>query len=140
MQNYIWWKWSLGTQYERSKRIKRSTDVQRSTDIQRSTEVKRDVDNHILKQCLLSDDECWQQEKQMAQKTFLQEEDTNVREDTYNRMSQREWTVQTGVNPYSNNNYMDDLIVQETFLKPINSQIDRLKSKEEEKINYTPSF
>jgi len=131
ISGFLWWKWSLGTNYERSRRpiIKQEKES--------SQEAKTKL-NTIMQQCLLSDDECWIQEKAMAQNAITSE--INVREDTYNRMSQREWSVQTGVNPYSTSNYMDDLIVQETFLKPINSQLDRLKIKEDETINEAPSF
>jgi len=126
ISGFLWWKWSLGTNYERSRRpvIKEEKNTEKT--------------KTIMQQCLLSEEECWMQEKAMAQNALASE--INVREDTYNRMSQREWNVQTGVNPYSTNNYMDDLIVQETFLKPINSQLDRLKSKEDETINEASPF
>jgi len=123
-REWIHWKWTLGEIYDRSKRVKRVVNE------------KEPQNNHILKQCLLSEEECWRQENTLAQQSIGG--DDNKREDTNNRMSQREWTIQTGINPYSNNNYMDDLIVQETFLKPINSQIDRLNTKEEEKMASFP--
>jgi len=116
----IYWKWSLGTTYERSRRIVKQ---------------EKEPEKQIKTNQFHSLDEQWTKDESWTKDEEWNKEEFNVREDTYNRMSQREWTVQTGVNPYSTNNYIDDLIVQEQYLKPINSQQDKLKAKEDEKIS-----
>tara|TARA_B100001094_G_C17490721_1_gene466372 strand:+ start:53 stop:361 length:309 start_codon:yes stop_codon:yes gene_type:complete len=55
----------------------------------------------------------------------IQKEDmlsSNKKESTLDKMGQREWISQSNRNPFmSKNNYVDDLQVQEDFLKPQNS-------------------
>jgi hypothetical protein len=43
---------------------------------------------------------------------------SNKREDTYNKMSEREMIGQVGYNPFNpNNNYFENLLEHEKFLK-----------------------
>ena len=52
----------------------------------------------------------------------------NKREDTYNKISEREMMGQMGRNPFmSENNYLHDVITQDDFLKPISTTGEREK-------------
>ena len=54
----------------------------------------------------------------------LQDDDnsTNKRESTYSKMGERDLVSQANMNPFmSKNNYVNDLDVQDQFLKPLNS-------------------
>lgn len=59
------------------------------------------------------------------QSESIQKEDiltSNKKESTLDKMGQREWISQSNRNPFmSKNNYVDDLKVQEEFLKPQDS-------------------
>lgn len=46
----------------------------------------------------------------------------NKREDTYNKISERELISQTGKNPFmTGNNYLDGLSIQDQYMKPQNT-------------------
>ena len=59
------------------------------------------------------------------QSESIQKEDiltSNKKESTLDKMGQREWISQSNRNPFmSKNNYVDDLKIQEEFLKPQDS-------------------
>lgn len=42
----------------------------------------------------------------------------NKREDTYNKMADREMMRQVGMNPYLNNSYVDGITIRDTYLMP----------------------
>lgn len=49
----------------------------------------------------------------------------NKRERTSKRMSQREWVATKGINPFHNKlNYVKDISMQDTFLRPQNSNFN----------------
>jgi membrane protein insertase Oxa1/YidC/SpoIIIJ len=57
-------------------------------------------------------------------KQKLDERRQNDRELNSERLSQRDMIIQTSINPFlSENNYLDDLKVQDTFLRPKDSNI-----------------
>tara|TARA_A100001011_G_C14131855_1_gene765797 strand:+ start:287 stop:721 length:435 start_codon:yes stop_codon:yes gene_type:complete len=59
----------------------------------------------------------------IAQQGFQKKE--NKREDQNNKMLEREMIMQTNQNPFMiKNNYVDDLTVQDEFLKPKNSSYE----------------
>ena len=103
------WKWSIGDIYEKSPRNKKDES--------------RYVENTAItaqQQSLLSENDSW---------AILEEHmSTNKREDTYNKMSEREMVCQVSRNPFMmQNSYLDDVMVQEKFLKPISTFIEREK-------------
>ena len=60
-------------------------------------------------------------------KGFINE---NKREKTYERMAQRKGITHRGINPFhQKDNYVKDISVQDTFLRPINSNLN-LKNKD----------
>ena len=55
----------------------------------------------------------------------------NKREDTYNKMAEREMVSQIGHNPFlDGNDYVKNVVARDLFLKPINTNADREKKKE----------
>ena len=50
----------------------------------------------------------------------------NKREKTSERMSQRELTINRSINPFHNtNNYIKDISIQDTYLRPQNSNFGK---------------
>lgn len=59
----------------------------------------------------------------IAREGFIKKE--NKREDNNNKMLEREMIMQTNQNPFmTKNNYVDDLTIQDEFLKPKNSSYE----------------
>ena len=48
-----------------------------------------------------------------------------TRESQFEKMNQREMVAQTSLNPFLSSNYLEDLQVQEQFLTPQNSNLER---------------
>ena len=124
------WKWTYGGKYERSLRVVKK-------DIPVENFASKETENNAMTQCLLSEEESWGLEQHLQRNQGIMNtgtmKETNRREDTYTRMSEREMMGQIGMNPFhSNNTYMDDLMVQENFLKPISTSIEREKEKNAE--------
>ena len=54
----------------------------------------------------------------------LADRETNTREINYTRMGDRELVIQTSINPFlATNNYLEDLFVQDKFLRPKDSNV-----------------
>ena len=77
-------------------------------------------------QSLLSESDPWSLDE--FGKQFSNSTSMNKREDTYNKISEREMMGQMGRNPFmSENNYLHDVITQDDFLKPISTTGEREK-------------
>ena len=64
------------------------------------------------------------QENTMSLNEKIEDRRQNDRELSSKRLSQREMIIQTSINPFlSNHNYLDDLEVQDEFLRPKDSNI-----------------
>ena len=118
------WKWSVGEPYQRSARFKRNEEEEIKYDKEKTSE-------QAYQQSFLSENDNWSLDEfdinGFSQTQF------NKREDTYNKMSEREMMCQVNRNPFMpNNTYMDDVITQDQFLKPINTSMDREKGSMEE--------
>ena len=108
------WKWSIGDRYEKSPRTKKEKEKE---------DENRYIENIAItaqQQSLLSENDSW---------AILEETmSMNKREDTYNKMSEREMMCQVSRNPFmTQNSYLDDVMVQEKFLKPISTFVEREK-------------
>ena len=147
MNKWIEWKWSNGDneRYERSQRPQRpqlqSKDKQTNNKIDNINELNNNYENQVetqvVNQCLYSEDEdinfrdIGKQQQQQNNLVNEFQKQPNKREDTYNRMAEREMVGQRGMNPFfsqsNNNSYIDDLMNQENFMKPISTSIEREK-------------
>ena len=118
--------WSNGDIVERSPRKRNQQKEQ-----QQQQQEQQEQDPHFAKQ-----------QQQLAQhQSLLSEEDPwsivdfsnmrssmNRREDTYNKISEREMVGQMGRNPFmSENNYLNDVMTQDNFLKPVSTSFEREK-------------
>jgi len=64
------------------------------------------------------------QENKLSLDKKIEERRQNDRELNCERLSQRHMIIQTSINPFlSDHNYLDDLQVQDTFLRPKDSNI-----------------
>jgi len=66
--------------------------------------------------------------------TFLENQfsmnGSNKREDAYNKMAEREMVSQIGHNPFLDaNDYVNNIVARDLFLKPKNSNADREKKR-----------
>jgi len=126
--DWIEWKWTNGDKYEKSARRLSKHNSQTlveygDEDIQKTSDV-------AFQQALLSENDVWSLEEQQVFVT--QQKPANKREDTYNRMAEREMVAQIGMSPFMQRNYLEDVMVQENFLKPISTSLEREKTKEYE--------
>jgi len=121
---WVEWKWTHGEKYEKSAR--RVSQNQQMHQMQQHPQTEQIA----FQQALLSENDVWSLEEQQI---FVKEQEKpyNKREDTYNKMAEREMVGQIGMNPFMQRNYLEDVMVQENFLKPISTSLEREKFKED---------
>lgn len=129
--DWIEWKWTIGEKYEKSPRQPRRGQQNQSqcqTQINYDDEDPSKMSTLAFQQALLSENDVWSLEEQQV---FVNpEKPMNKREDTYNRMAEREMVGQIGMNPFMQRNYLEDVAVQDNFLKPISTSLEREKFKD----------
>jgi len=123
------WKWSIGEPYQRSARFRKSQEEFGEEKINFDREME-EYNNSIKKtayeQSFLTENDNWGINDFGSNSFSLQT--TNKREETYNKMAEREMVGQVGFNPFlANNSYIDDVNIQENFLKPISTSNEREK-------------
>jgi hypothetical protein len=130
------WKWSNGDVYEKSQRIIQAKHSDKEEIIKTQDYYNNIiVDNRIgaVQQSLevfdsVSSSSSMENDEPPA---FLYN-DFNKRESSYNKIADRDMFMQVGGNPFlQNNNYVNDILTQDRFLKPISTTMD----KEHEKNN-----
>ena len=133
--DWIEWKWTQGEPYQKSARkIIKKQQQQQQQQQQFETQINYDdnpqqTSNIALQQALLSENDVWSLEEQQV---FVNpDKPMNKRENTYNKMAEREMMGQIGMNPFMQRNYLEDVMVQENFLKPISTSLEREKFREE---------
>jgi hypothetical protein len=122
---FIEWKWSNGEKMEKSPRIMKQY-VSQPPSQQPNEYIENNSENLAYQQSLLSENDTWS----LDGPQFINEiKPLNKREDNYNRMSERQMFGQINQNPFLvSNKYIDDLMVQEKFLKPISTSIEKEKN------------
>lgn len=122
----IEWKWSNGEKMEKSPRIIKQNVSQSSssTPSQQPNEyIENCSEDLAYQQSLLSENDIWSLD---GPQFITDMKPLNKREDNYNKMSEREMFGQINQNPFLvRNNYIDDLMVQEKFLKPISTSMEK---------------
>lgn len=123
------WTWSNGEVCERSPRIhKQKQKQQQQYALQQQQQQQQNLHNQQMaqQQSLLSESDPWSLDE--FGKQFCNSSSMNKREDTYNKISEREMMGQMGRNPFMmENNYLHDVITQDDFLKPISTTGEREK-------------
>ena len=118
------WKWTYGGSYEKSCRLQKQQQQhqQQQQPNQNSDSVQNNIAQMAQHQSLLSENDIWSLDDPM---NIMGDKPLNKREDTYNKMSEREMIGQIGMSPFSNSNYINDVMVQENFLKPVSTSSGR---------------
>ena len=124
--NLVEWKCSNGEKMEKSPRIIKQ-NVSQSSSSTPSQQPNEYIDNCpedlAYQQSLLSENDIWSLD---GPQFITDMKPLNKREDNYNKMSEREMFGQINQNPFLvRNNYIDDLMVQEKFLKPISTSMEK---------------
>ncbi len=127
----IQWKWSNGEPYERTPRY--SVEKKHIPE----NEYKEPLDNvpsekNAYEQSLLSENDIWS----IDGPQFIGNDNNwklpNKREDTYNKMSEREMISQINQNPFlTGHNYLNDVMVHEQFLKPVSTTSEKERTNQE---------
>jgi len=141
LKNYIFWKWSNnGEPFERSLRKKVCIDDDLSKQ-QYHIEQLDDMDdqhreNMAYTQSMQCDSTNWSESNDIM---FLEHQfklaSNNTREESYNKMAEREMISQTRLNPFlqqttnAGDNYIQDVINRDLFMKPVNTNIEKPDSE-----------
>jgi len=125
---YTTWKWSTGEAYYKSARQEKNEQKQ---------EVSYDSQLNAINQSL-ADDSFFNQDSDLINITnsmFSRNQNVNGtrREDLDTKIADRQMIAQRGINPFLQTSYVNDVVAQNMFLKPINTTFERSneKSKEE---------
>jgi hypothetical protein len=104
------WKWSLPTT-EKGQRSYRKKEFAENN----SVPDKR-IEQDAIQQSLLSPEEAWVREETWKKITTAS---VKKREHGFQQSAEREKMIQIGYNPFlTQNNYVEDLRIQDIFLKP----------------------
>ena len=114
--NLYFWKWSISEPYYKSARREVKVEQEYKQEVS-----EYDTQLNAINQSL-SDD---------------LEPSNNVREELDNRAAGRELVQQRGANPFltQQSSYVNDIVVRDMFLKPINTTQGRTKNKNDSQEN-----
>ena len=116
------WKWTNGEPYERSRRPNKKSAIEEEN-IQDEL-FSKNVEESAYSTSLNHDENTWD----MLNQGFLKQ--SNKREELDNKIADRQLVQQKGFNPFLNDsNYVEDISVSDMYLKPINTTLEREKSK-----------
>ena len=137
--NFTEWKWSNGEVCQRSPRVQRLVNQEQMQQTQTMQQMEtatstKHIDFNAHQQSLLSENDIWN----MDGVQFIQEDKPlNKREDTYNKMSEREMVSQIGQNPFlPGGDYLNGVMVHEQYLKPLSTSVEKEKEKEKGLLAY----
>jgi hypothetical protein len=126
--DWIEWKWTQGEPYQKSAR--KNANRKQQFESQINYDDNQEQTSHIaFQQALLSENDVWSLEEQQVFVT--PDKPMNKRENTYNKMAEREMVGQIGMNPFMQRNYLEDVMVQENFLKPISTSLEKEKFRDD---------
>jgi hypothetical protein len=110
----IEWKWTKGENYDRSKRIYKNENNEINE------QFNKEIESSAFETALNHDENTWEiLNNSLFDKNFVQ---FNKREDTDQKLSERQMVCQVNMNPYlTNNSYVNDLSVHDQFLKPVST-------------------
>lgn len=130
--NFTEWKWSNGEVCQRSPRVQRLVNQEQMQQTQTMQQMEtatstKHIDFNAHQQSLLSENDIWN----MDGVQFIQEDKPlNKREDTYNKMSEREMVSQIGQNPFlPGGDYLNGVMVHEQYLKPLSTSVEKEKEQ-----------
>lgn len=118
------WKWSNGIPYKKSKRVTKN-DITEEEYVEEQDELfSRKIEESAYSTSLNHDENTWD----ILNQGFLKQ--SSKREDLDNKIADRELVQQKGFNPFLNeSNYVQDISNSDMYLKPINTTLEREKTK-----------
>jgi hypothetical protein len=141
------WKWTYGEPCIRTKRQYNSKPKTKSNYISdndnfindaKDDKFNKEIEQSAYTTSLNHDENTWdilntiQSQNQGNNSNEFDFRQVNKREDTDKKLAEREMICQVSMNPYlTTNNYLDDVVNRDTFLKPQATNWDREKKKEE---------
>jgi hypothetical protein len=129
------WKWSIGEPYQRSARFRKTQEDFDREKMEFNKEMEKyDQQNkqNAFEQSFLTENDVWGIGVQDSGRSFgfetFSQQTSNKREESSNKMAEREMMGQIGFNPFmQNNSYIDDVTVQENFLRPKSTYSEKEK-------------
>jgi hypothetical protein len=141
-KNLIFWKWSIGDGEQMERSLRKNAKVypefanENSENAQRETQPVTDehIESMAYTQSMQCDSTNWSDSNDIM---FLEHQfklaSNNKREESYNKMAEREMVSQIGLNPFLNQNveaqhndsYIQDVINRDLFMKPVNTNIEK---------------
>lgn len=143
-KNLIFWKWSVGDGEHMERSLRKNAKVypefanENSDTAQRETQPVTDgrIENMAYTQSMQCDSTNWSDNNDIM---FLEHQfklaSNNKREESYNKMAEREMVTQVGMNPFlhqnvetqtqTQNTYIQDVINRDLFMKPVNTNIEK---------------
>ena len=113
--DFYFWKWTIGEPYYKSAR--------REVKVEKEQEQKHEVSEYDTQLSAIN---------QSLSDNL--DPSNNVREELDNRVAGRELVQQRGANPFltQQSSYVNDIVVRDMFLKPINTTQGRTKNNNDE--------
>ena len=126
---YYQWKWSLGESYYKSARPEKLKTTTANTNVT----IKNGNDSQLnaIMHSLNDYDNIDTNVTNVNANNNSSFENDNKREMLDNKMAGRELVLQRGANPFLHQtSYVNDIVVRDMFLKPINTTQGRVKNSE----------
>jgi hypothetical protein len=115
----IEWKWSKGENIEQSKR--------QVNNLEKDNVFQKHIEKSAYDASLHHDENTWEWIGQLNNTSV---NEFSKREDTDKKMAERQMFSQISLNPYlTNNNYINDIVVSNSFLKPVSTTLEKEKEK-----------
>ena len=141
-KNLVFWKWSIGDGDHMERSLRKNAKVypefnnENPDDTQRQTQPVTDehIESMAYTQSMQCDSTNWSDTNDIM---FLEHQfklaSNNKREESYNKMAEREMVSQVGLNPFlhqnteaqTQNTYIQDVINRDLFMKPVNTNIEK---------------
>jgi hypothetical protein len=110
------WKWTKKEPFERSRRLKHALELE-------NKEFNKNLENSAYTASLNHDENTWNILNDVYKNEFKV---SNKREELDTKIADRKLMQQIGFNPFlGENSYINDLSMQDKFLKPINTTQDK---------------
>jgi hypothetical protein len=142
LKNLIFWKWSINDEERMERSLRKNAKIypefnnENLDDIQRQTQpvTYEHIENMAYTQSIQCDSTNWSDTNDIM---FLEHQfklaSNNKREESYNKMAEREMVSQIGLNPFlhqnvetqTQNTYIQDVINRDLFMKPVNTNIEK---------------
>ncbi len=130
---YYQWKWSLGESYYKSARPEKLKTTDTDTNTNTNVTIKNGNDSQLnaIMHSLNDYDNIDTNVTNVNANNNSSFENDNKREMLDNKMAGRELVLQRGANPFLHqSSYVNDIVVRDMFLKPINTTQGRVKNSE----------